>query len=81
MKTSNPDHNLWDNNGTYWCRFTVHYPDYTKGRAAKSLHTRDLAEARRRRDYIMKSTPGAVFPEVVKLPPPEMSRLHFAEAA
>ena len=81
MKTSNPDHNLWDNNGTYWCRFTVHYPDYTKGRVAKSLHTRDLAEARRRRDYVMNSTPGAVFPVVVNLPPPEMNRMHFAEAA
>jgi hypothetical protein len=45
MKTSNPDHNLWDNNGTYWCRFTVHYPDYTKGRIAKSLHTHDKAAA------------------------------------
>jgi hypothetical protein len=81
MKTPNPDHNLWDNNGTYWCRFTVHYPDYTKGRVAKSLHTRDLAEARRRRDYVMNSTPGAVFPVVVNLPPPEMNRMHFAEAA
>ena len=81
MNTSNPDHNLWDNNGTFWCRFTVHYPDYTKGRVAKSLHTRDLDEARRRRDYVMKSTPGAVFPVVVNLPPPEMSRMHFAEAA
>ena len=57
MKTSNPDHNLWNNNGTFWCRFTVHHPDYTKDRVAKSLHTRDLAEARRRRDYVMNSTP------------------------
>ena len=81
MKTTNPNHNLWSNNGTFWCRFTVHYPDYTKGRVAKSLHTRDIAEARRRRDYIMKSTPGAVFPVVVNPPPPEMHLTHFAEAA
>ena len=63
MKTYNPDHNLWDNNGTYWCRFTVHYPDYTKGRVAKPLRTRDKAEARLLRDQIMQSTPGARFPK------------------
>ena len=83
MKTSNPDHNLWDNNGTYWCRFTVHYPDYTKGRIAKSLHTHDLAEARRRRDHVMKSTPGAGFPVLEQDHLPEMSPMQFwvAEAA
>jgi hypothetical protein len=64
MKTRNPDHNLWNNNGTFWCRFSVHYPDYTAGRIARPLRTRDLAEARLRRDEIMKSTPGAVFPEL-----------------
>ena len=62
MKTCNPDHNLWNNNGTYWCRFTVHKPDYTKERIAKSLHTSDLAEARLRRDSLMRSTPGALIP-------------------
>lgn len=64
MKTTNPDHNLWSNNGTYWCRFTVHNSDYTKTRIAKSLHTRDLATARLRRDHVMKSTPGARLPKV-----------------
>ena len=63
MKTSNPDHNLWYNNGTWWCRYTIHKPDYTKDRIAKSLHTHDLGEARLRRDEIMKSTPGAVLPQ------------------
>lgn len=81
MKTTNPNHNLWSNNGTYWCRFTVHYPDYTKGRIAKSLHTRDLAEARLRRDKIMKSTPGAVLPEVDLPSLPDMHTMQFAQAA
>ena len=81
MKTTNPNHNLWSNNGTFWCRFTVHYPDYTKGRIAKSLHTHDLAEARLRRDKIMKSTPGAVLPEVDPLIFPDMHNAHLAEAA
>ena len=71
MKTSNPDHNLWMNNGAFWCRFTVHYPDYTAGRVAKSLNTRDVAEARLRRDHIMRSTPGAVFPELEPMEAPE----------
>lgn len=81
MKTSNPDHNLWNNNGTFWCRFTVHYPDYTAGRVAKSLNTRDLVEARLRRDHVMRSTPGAVFPKLVNLPHSDMRNVHFAEAA
>lgn len=81
MKTSNINHNLWNNHGTYWCRFTVHNPDYTKSRVAKPLHTRDKDEARRRRDHVMKNTPGAVFPKLVHLPPPEMHPAHFAEAA
>jgi hypothetical protein len=80
MKTYNPDHNLWFNRSYYWARFTVHYPGYTKGRIAKSLHTRDLAEARRRRDQLMKSTPGAVFPEVVPAPPPDSSPMPCLEA-
>jgi hypothetical protein len=80
MKTYNPDHNLWFNRSYYWTRFTVHYPDYTKGRIAKSLHTRDKAEARRRRDQLMKSTPGAVFPEVLPAPPCESSPMHYLEA-
>jgi hypothetical protein len=64
MKTSNPDHNLWNNNGTWWCRYTIHKPDYTKERIARSLHTRDLNEARRRRDQLMQSTQGAVLPQL-----------------
>ncbi len=64
MKTSNPDHNLWNNNGTWWCRYTIHKPDYTKERIARSLHTRDINEARNRRDQLMKSTLGAVLPQL-----------------
>lgn len=67
MKTCNPsynpDHNLWNNHGTYWCRFTVHNADYTADRIAKSLHTHDLIAARALRDALMKSTPGAVLPK------------------
>ena len=52
----NPDHNIWNNNGTWWCHFTVHNPDYTKERVRVSLHTKDRDEARARRDFIMRGT-------------------------
>lgn len=66
MDNTNPNHNLWDNNGTWWCRYTVHYPDYTAQRLAKSLHTRDLVVARRQRDRLLLFTPGAVLPQRLK---------------
>jgi hypothetical protein len=47
---ANPNHHLWNNNGTWWLHCTVHRPDYTKERLRESLETGDLAEARRRRD-------------------------------
>ena len=56
----NENHHLWNNNGTYWCHFTVHPPDYTKRRVRVSLHTSDLAEARRRRDALLASVPMIV---------------------
>jgi hypothetical protein len=52
----NPDHHIWNNNGTWWCHFTVHNPDYTKERVRVSLHTKDRHEARRRRDFIMRGS-------------------------
>ncbi len=50
---TNPDHHLWNNRGTWWCHFTLHRPDYTSERVRVSLRTRDLAEARRRRDELL----------------------------
>jgi len=35
--TDNPDHHLWNNNGTFWCHYTLHFPDYTKRRVRQSL--------------------------------------------
>jgi hypothetical protein len=51
---SNPDHHLWNNRGTWWCHFTLHRPDYTAERVRVSLRTRDLAEARLRRDELLR---------------------------
>jgi hypothetical protein len=52
------DHHIWNNNGTYWCHYTVHLPDYTKRRVRVSLQTRDPDEARRRRDLLLGAVPG-----------------------
>ena len=55
LRTSaqNPDHHLWNNNGTWWCHFTVHASDGTKHRVRRSLRTRSADEARRRRDGLL----------------------------
>ncbi len=50
---SNPDHHLWNNNGTWWVHFTVHQSDYTKLRVRQSTKTRDVLEARRIRDSLL----------------------------
>jgi len=49
----NADHHLWNNNGTYWCHFTLHGPRGTKQRVRCSLRTSDLAIARQRRDLLL----------------------------
>ena len=49
----NPDHHLWNNNGTWWCHFTVHTPCHTKHRIRRSLHTNDRNVARARRDELL----------------------------
>ncbi len=53
INPENPDHHLWNNNGTWWCHYTEHLPDYTKRRVRVSLGTSDLELARQRRDAIL----------------------------
>lgn len=60
----NPDHHLWNNNGTWWCHFTVHHPDHTVERARISLRTRDVAVARKRRDTLLLGIASASTPAV-----------------
>lgn len=54
---TNPDHNIWNNNGTFWCHYTVHNDNRTKERVRVSLGTKDVAIARALRDFIMDATP------------------------
>ena len=49
----NPDHHLWNNNGTWWCHFTLHTSDNTKHRIRRSLRTNDRSVARARRDELL----------------------------
>ena len=55
INRENPDHHLWNNNGTWWCHFTVHHPDYTKTRVRRSLNTIDVLTARSRRDQLLQN--------------------------
>jgi hypothetical protein len=49
----NPDHHIWNNNGTWWCHYTIHRPDFTKHRVRVSLKTRAKGAARRKRDELL----------------------------
>jgi hypothetical protein len=48
---SNPDHHIWNNNGTYFIHVTLRWNGQRKLRLRKSLGTKDRIEARRRRDH------------------------------
>ena len=52
-RAHNPDHHLWNNNGTWWCHFTVHTANGQKRRVRSSLRTRQLDAARRKRDVVL----------------------------
>ena len=49
-------HPLWNNNGTWWCHYTLHLPDHTKRRVRKSLHTSDSSIARVLRDSLLSES-------------------------
>lgn len=52
-----PDHHLWRNGRLWWVAFTVHLPGWRKDRVRLSLGTTDVAEARRRRDALLRGYP------------------------
>jgi hypothetical protein len=51
----NPNHHLWNNNGSWWLNLTVHKDDYTKERIRRPLRTRDVEYARAKRDYVLQN--------------------------
>jgi hypothetical protein len=50
---TNPNHHIWNNNGTWWIRFTLRSTEGESIRPAYSLKTPDLDAARRKRDGIL----------------------------
>jgi hypothetical protein len=50
LKSGNPNHHLWNNNGTWWMHYTVHHADHTKERKRIPLRTSNIVQARKRRD-------------------------------
>ena len=54
VRASNPNHHLWNNNGTWYVHYTVHPTPLTKSRIRASLETKCLEVARRRRDEILQ---------------------------
>jgi hypothetical protein len=54
VNQDNPNHHLWNNRGVWWCHLTVHKPDATAERLRFSLKTRDVDQARERRDRIFR---------------------------
>lgn len=53
VRAANPNHHLWNNNGTWYLHYTVHPTPLTKSRVRISLGTKSLDAARRRRDEIL----------------------------
>ncbi|MFM9059072.1 MAG: hypothetical protein ACKOSQ_08115 [Planctomycetaceae bacterium] len=49
---ANPLHHLWCNNGTWWVHYTLHF-DFRRRRIRRSLGTRSLDDAVRRRDELL----------------------------
>jgi len=50
FRPENPNHHLWNNNGTWFLHYTVYPTPATKERIRRSLGTKDVDTARARRD-------------------------------
>jgi len=56
VNAENRRHHLWNNNGTWWIHYTLHFADYTAQRIRRSLRTSELEEAIHRRDEIINAS-------------------------
>jgi hypothetical protein len=64
INAANPNHHIWNNNGTWWCHYTEHRPDFTKQRIRASLGTKDRLQARLLRDRLLFE--ARAFPRIVQ---------------
>ena len=53
LNPENPDHHLWNNNGIWFVHYTIRPTPFTKQRIRASLGTKNLTEARARRDKLL----------------------------
>ena len=53
INSENPNHHLYNNNGTWWCHYTWSPTPITAERVRRSLGTKSLSEARTRRDILL----------------------------
>jgi hypothetical protein len=53
LNPGNPDHHLWNNNGTWFVHYTIHPTPFTKQRIRVSLGTKDKLQAQSRRDRLL----------------------------
>lgn len=51
---NNPNHHLWNNNGTWYAAYTVLTSSVTAERVRTSLKTKDVATARQKRDHLLQ---------------------------
>lgn len=58
----NPNHHLYNNNGTWWCHYTHCPTPVTAVRVRRSLGTKSVTEAHKRRDILL----GLYKPEGVR---------------
>ncbi len=58
LNADNPNHHLWNNNGTWFLHYTVYPTPFTKERIRRSLGTKDLTVARERRDSFFQQLLG-----------------------
>jgi hypothetical protein len=58
VRATNPNHHLWNNNGTWYLHYTLHPTSLTKSRVRMSLETKDVEVARHKRDEILARATG-----------------------
>ena len=62
VNPENPNHHLWNNNGTWFIHYVIHPTPFTKERVRRSLRTKNLEEARALRDELLVSAAAAPAP-------------------
>jgi hypothetical protein len=55
IAATNPNHHLWNNNGFWWCHYTLYFVGGSRRRVRHSLRTSDLEKARIRRDRVLSA--------------------------